>query len=606
LLISRQDTEMKNFICVFVLALIFVKPVFSQSNQHSDSSLRNAFQLLVKQERQRLSDSLRMIELQREIEQLKRTKDTNTKELVQELKALKRADSARINGHIQEIESLRESKKGAPVVLNHDTLFTIYADIGPFSASDRAKRTEEELNKVVEDWQFSENLFSLDTNEASIHIYYRDFIIFSVTDEDALWAKTDMGTLAQDYYQVIASSTAEHHKSHNIWAISLRILWALLVLGLLYGFIKLVNLGYSKVVLKLRKSHDKLANGLKIKNYQLLDASQAIRALAKVTSLFRYVVIIVGLYISLPAIFAIFPWTKGIADSLIEWTLTPIKDIFSSIISYIPDLLTVIVIVIFTHYILKGIKYLADEVKQEHLKIPGFYPDWAKPTFNIIRILLLAFAVVVIFPYLPGSDSLVFKGVSVFLGLLVSIGSGSAISNMVAGLVITYMRPFRVGDRIKTGEISGDVYEKNMLVTRIKTIKNEIITVPNSSILASHTVNYTQNTDEMGLLLHTTVSIGYDVPWEKVHQLLIAAAEKTDGIMEDRAPFVLQTKLDDFYIHYELNAYTDEPKKMAVTYSNLHQNILDSFNEADVEILSPHYRAMRDGNESTVPKGDKK
>ena len=189
-----------------------------------------------------------------------------------------------------------------------------------------------------------------------------------------------------------------------------------------------------------------------------------------------------------------------------------------------------------------------------------------------------------------------------FLGILFSLGSSSAIANAVAGLVITYMRPFRLGDRVKIGEVTGQVIEKTLLVTRVRTTKNEDITVPNASILSGHTINYTSSSKELGLVLHTSVTIGYDVPWRQVHELLIEAAVATNGVNISKEPFVLQTSLDDWYVAYQLNAYTDTPEFMPRIYSELHANIQDKFNEAGVEIMSPHYRAVRDGNAITIPK----
>ena len=252
-------------------------------------------------------------------------------------------------------------------------------------------------------------------------------------------------------------------------------------------------------------------------------------------------------------------------------------------------------------YVIRFVKYIFHEIEFEKLKINGFHSDWAMPTYSIIRFLLYAFMFVLIFPYLPGSDSNIFKGVSVFIGVLFSLGSSTAIANMVAGLVITYMRPFKLGDRIKIGEVVGDVVEKTLLVTRIKTVKNEIITIPNSSVLSGNTTNYSSETTNTGLIVHTTVTIGYDVPWKDMHQALIDAALKTDMILETPKPFVLQTSLEDFYVSYQVNAYTREAGKQAIIYSNLHQNIQDVCNERGIEILSPHYRAARDGNKSTIP-----
>ncbi len=226
------------------------------------------------------------------------------------------------------------------------------------------------------------------------------------------------------------------------------------------------------------------------------------------------------------------------------------------------------------------------------------------PTFHIVRFLLYAFMIAMIYPYLPGSDSGVFQGISVFVGLIVSLGSSTVIGNIIAGLVITYMRPFKIGDRIKLNDTTGDIIEKTPLVTRIRTPKNEVVTVPNSFIMSSHTVNYSTSAREYGLIIHSEVSIGYDIPWRQVHQILIDAALNTPGVVDDPRPFVLETSLSDWYPVYQINAYVKNAAKMAQIYSDLHQNIQDKFNEAGIEIMSPHYMAMRDGSETTIPKDD--
>jgi small-conductance mechanosensitive channel len=245
------------------------------------------------------------------------------------------------------------------------------------------------------------------------------------------------------------------------------------------------------------------------------------------------------------------------------------------------------------------------EIETGKLNVAGFHADWALPTFSIIRFLMYAFMFILIFPYLPGSNSPIFQGVSVFLGLLVSLGSSSAISNIVAGLVITYMRPFKIGDRIKLGDVTGDVVEKTLLVTRLRTIKNGEITIPNSAVLSGNTTNYSAMAREEGLIIHTTVTIGYDVHWKMMHEALLEAAAKTGGLMPNKKAFVLQTSLDDFYVSYQLNVYTAESNALAPIYSELHQHILDVCAEKGIEIMSPHYRAERDGNELAMPKAVK-
>ena len=264
----------------------------------------------------------------------------------------------------------------------------------------------------------------------------------------------------------------------------------------------------------------------------------------------------------------------------------------------------IIVIWYAVKYLVRMVLYLAREIEAGRLKFNGFYPDWAMPTFHIVRFLLYAFMIAMIYPYLPGSKSGVFQGISVFVGLIVSLGSSTVIGNIIAGLVITYMRPFKMGDRIKLNDTTGDIIEKTPLVTRIRTPKNEVVTVPNSFIMSSHTVNYSTSAREYGLIIHSEVSIGYDVPWRQVNQILIDAALNTPGVVDDPRPFVLETSLSDWYPVYQINAYIKEAHKMSQIYSDLHQTIQDKFNEAGIEIMSPHYMAVRDGNATTMPKDD--
>jgi len=218
--------------------------------------------------------------------------------------------------------------------------------------------------------------------------------------------------------------------------------------------------------------------------------------------------------------------------------------------------------------------------------------------------MIIAFTLVAAFPYIPGSSSPVFKGLSIFVGFLLSLGSTSLVSNIVAGIVLTYTRGLRIGDRVQIADSTGDVIERTALVTRIRTIKNVIISIPNNIVLQNQIINYSAEAAERGLILHTSVTIGYDVPWRLVTDLMIGSALKTINILAKPEPFVLKTSLDDFYITYELNAYTDEPGLMAGTYSELHQNILDQFNKEGVEIMSPSYFAVRDGQGVTIPQAE--
>jgi len=341
--------------------------------------------------------------------------------------------------------------------------------------------------------------------------------------------------------------------------------------------------------------------GLRIKNYEILSAERMVEVLASILRGARIVAVILLLYFYVPLVFSFFPWTRDLGTTVLGYVVHPLWNIAKGLVGYVPSAFAIAAIVVVTHYLLRLIHLLFRALENGNIQFEGFHKDWAEPTYKIVRFLVLAFALVLIFPYLPGSGSDAFKGVSVFFGLLLSLGSSSAISNAISGIVITYMRPFQTGDRVKIADTTGDVVQRTLLVTRIRTIKNVQITVPNAMVLSSHIVNYSAAASEGGLILHTSVTIGYDAPWRRVHELLIEAAGATDDILEDPKPFVLQTALDDFYVRYELNAYTGNPPAMARIYSDLHRNIQDAFNAAGVEIMSPHYGALRDGNHTTIP-----
>ena len=422
------------------------------------------------------------------------------------------------------------------------------------------------------------------------------------TDQDALWEGVSRDSLAKERQQNVITKLHEMKAEHGLWRMAKRVLYFVLVIVGQYFLFRLTNWLFRKLKARILRLKDTKIKPVSIQGYELLDAQKQANLLVFLSSIGRYILMGLQLLFTVPLIFIIFPQTEGLAYQLLGYIWNPIRAIFVGIIDYIPKLFTIIVIWYAVRYLVRLVLYLAREVEAGRLKINGFYPDWAMPTFHIARFLLYAFMIAMIYPYLPGSDSGVFQGISVFVGLIVSLGSSTVIGNIIAGLVITYMRPFKMGDRIKLNDTTGDIIEKTPLVTRIRTPKNEVVTVPNSFIMSSHTVNYSTSAREYGLIIHSEVSIGYDVPWRQVNQILIDAALNTPGVVDDPRPFVLETSLSDWYPVYQINAYIKQADKMAQIYSDLHQNIQDKFNEAGIEIMSPHYMAVRDGNESTTPK----
>ena len=289
------------------------------------------------------------------------------------------------------------------------------------------------------------------------------------------------------------------------------------------------------------------------------------------------------------------------AARLIALFIAALEYVWDGFVGYIPNLITIIVIVMITRYVIRVIGLVFDGIRNRRIYLKNFYPEWAETSFALIKLMIYALAAVIIFPYLPGSSSPAFQGISIFVGVLVSLGSTSAVANVIAGVVLTFTRAFAVGEQVEVGGTRGRVVERSTFVTRIQTLKNVIVSIPNSVVLSNNIINYSQNMGQSGLLVHTTITIGYDIPWQKVNELLVAAAAKTEGIVETPEPFVLQTSLEDNYVSYEINGWTRLPESLSRTYSDLHAHILDEFHQHDVEITSPHYRAVRDGNPSTIP-----
>ena len=340
---------------------------------------------------------------------------------------------------------------------------------------------------------------------------------------------------------------------------------------------------------------------LRFKSLELVTPDQITDALL---SLARYSHIGLILLLSLTGLtfaLSLFPGTHGFISSLITMLGEILTGAGQAILGYMPNLFKLILIVVATRYVLKLLRFFHDGIHSKKIKIAGLHPELNQPTFQLLRFMVVALALVAAYPFLPGSDSPVFRGITIFVGFLLSLGSTSLVTNIVSGIVLTYTRGLRIGDRVKIGQTVGDVLERTLLVTRIRTIKNVVVTIPNGMVLNNEIINYNAPMLEEGLILNTTVTIGYDVPWRKVHDLLIHAALATRDILSDSKPFVLQTSLDDYYVSYELNAFTHAPERMAMIYSELHQNIQDWFNEAGVEIMSPGYTAFRDGDEVTIP-----
>ena len=423
-----------------------------------------------------------------------------------------------------------------------------------------------------------------------------------VTTQDAADAGKPAAELAKEVLGRIQAAIGEYRTRHN---------WKVYGLGATYTFIAIIGLwqalfwngrAYIWLSRKVVESKSLWAKGVHLKGIEVISSRKIDRLILALLKFLRLLFGLLCLYFFLPLILSFFPETSELSSRIFGYLIAPFKSIYHTVIGYIPNFFYIFVIVVIANYVLELISYVFKLIETGELVFDWFYEDWALPTYQIIRFLVIVTALISIYPYIPGSSSAAFQGVGLVLGALISFASSSAISNIVAGIILTYTRAFKLNDRIKVGDTTGDVVDKTLLVTRIMTIKRVIVTIPNSLVMGSQIINYSTSAAEgEGVILHTSVTIGYDVPWKQVQALLIEAALATQSVEAEPTPFVLQTSLDDFYISYEINVYTKVPHRMAITYSELHKNILEKFDAAGVEIMSPHYYAVRDGNATTVP-----
>lgn len=557
---------------------------------------------LAELEKQRFADSIRRADLEARLDAVSSTNNRERTQLEAQLKQFETKENELLEKKRLQIESLKKTTRGFPVAgFEEDTLFLVYNRLGSFSAQERANAISSRIKRLTETLEFFSDSLKVNENEATVDVIYGNQTIASVTEVDALWFETTPLALATSYKEIIADAVTVYKEEHSLINLLKSIGMALLVIIVMGLIIKYVLRLFRWTALKIQRQKHKRLKAVTVKNYTLLDTERQVHVLLLINRILKWVTVLLAIYIALPLIFGFFPQTEAFAHELLGYIINPIKGIFLAIWNYLPNIFAIVVIIVVFRLLLKFLNFLKVEIAEGRLTFNGFYPDWANPTYQLVRVLVIAFAFVVIFPYLPGSESPVFQGISVFLGFLFTFGSAGSLSNVIAGLVLTYMRLFKIGDRVKIGEIVGDVIEKSSLVTRVRTPKNEIISIPNSTVMSSHTINYSSDAPEKGLIIHTTVTIGYDIPWKVMHQTLIDAALRTDLVLKDPQPFVLQTSLEDFYVAYQINAYVREANKQASIYSNLHQNIQDVCNENGIEILSPHYRAARDGNQSTIP-----
>jgi len=483
-----------------------------------------------------------------------------------------------------------DDSRVAPVIIDGRRLFLLRG-ITSRPARARAANVRSRIIAAARDPGIAAADITLQDEAEHVGIYAGDKLLVFLFDADAEIEDLDRNILAIAYRDVIINAI-ESYRTDRTASVLLRRAGYGALLSVVMGLALLLALRLFKSLERWvnERVRQKLA-ALDESTHQLLHAGQVRLPIEGLLRLLRIALLVSLGYFYLDTLLGLFPWTRSAAVALVGLILFPVQRMGQGLLEAIPDLVFLAVLYVVMRYLLKVTKAIFDGIAGGRIRLEGFDPDWSMPTYRIVRMLFIICALVIAYPYIPGSDSLAFKGISVFVGVLFSLGSSSFIANIIAGLMMTYRGAFKVGDRVRIGDSVGSVEEIRLMITRLRTSKNEVVVIPNSNILNADVVNYSVYARQQGLIVHTTVGIGYDTPWRQVEAMLRLAAARTEGLKREPPPFVLQQSLGDYAVNYEINAYCDHVTHLHELYSRLHANIQDVFNEYGVQIMSPIYVA---------------
>ena len=499
-------------------------------------------------------------------------------------------------------DSVSAAPSAAQVLLDGQPLFEIRTSFKSLAPEQRADLASQRLERLARDPDFVPDSLRVVESDFSSDLQARDLIVMAVMDADTAGTGLSRQALATQRARVIHDAIV-HYRQHRS---TRSLLWATgealaATIGLLLAYV-LIQRGRRRLNARIDRWVEERREAIKTRTHSILEPDRLLSALGSLLNLLAVLLLLFLLYVFASLVLGLFPWTRAVGANLGGFVTAPLRKLGADFVHFLPGLVFIAVIALLTRYVLKLVGFIFAEIASGRLQLKKFYPEWAVPTERIVRVLIVALAIVIVYPSIPGSDSLAFKGVSIFLGVLVSLGSSSTVGNLMAGIMVVYMRSYRVGDVIQVGEQFGRVIETDLLATRLRTPKNVEITIPNLTMISSDVVNYSRQAKEGGLILHSEVSIGYNAPWRQVHAMLLRAAALTPGLLKDPAPFVLQRALGDFAITYQINGYTREPERMMRIYHDLHKHIQDQFNEYGVEIMTPHYEGDRN-SPALVAKG---
>ena len=476
----------------------------------------------------------------------------------------------------------------AALVVQNRTVVVFRAALGPRSPADRAAAAAERIRTLAE--HATSDTVRMVPIPEGILLTVGDSAVFAVThpDADSLQGQTldeTARSAARRLAVVLAAEREQRSIVHTLWAVGLAALATVVFAAALrlVAWVRRRALQHMPVV-----TGDRLGP-LAVRGFTLLSAEQLLGFGRRLIDFVYWGVALFGAYLWLTFVLTRFPYSAPWGEALGGYLLSTLQALVLGALSAVPGLFTIVLIFFGTRFLSRLVKTLFEAVEAGDVTLPWLHADTVQPTRRLISGVLWMLAIVVAYPYLPGSDTDVFKGVSVLVGVMISLGSSGVVNQAMSGLVVMYARALKAGDYVRVGDTEGTVTELGLLSTKIRTTKHEEVTIPNAVLVGTTTKNYSRNHEGHRLLLHTTVTIGYDTPWRQVHALLESAAQRTPGVLPEPAPFVRQTALSDFYVEYQLNAALASPQDRVAVLSDLHGHIQDAFNEAGVQIMSPHY-----------------
>jgi small-conductance mechanosensitive channel len=478
----------------------------------------------------------------------------------------------------------------APVELDGALLFRVRG-VSSFPADVRARVIADRLAAVAADPAVAIEAVRAVESDGMTRIVAGAVVIMSIVDADAGLEQVERSELAATHVLRLRQAIADYRAARSPAALrraavnagAATVALALAVAALFWISRRIDGLLARHIRTRMESAH--------IPSFGPMQPERIWSAFRRGLVAIRTLVLLaVGLaYVGF--VLAQIPWTRGVSQNMTAFALGPLRVMGRAIVTNIPGLVFLTVLFFVVRLTLRLIRLFFHAIGRGVITLESFEKEWAEPTYNIVRILVVALSLIVAYPYIPGSGTAAFQGVSLFIGVVFSLGSSAAISNIIAGYMLTYRRALRVGDRVKIGDSMGDVIETRLQATHLRSFKNEEVVIPNSQIVVGEVLNYSSLARSTGLILHTEVGIGYETPWRQVEAMLLTAAARTEGFSTEPPPFVLVKRLGDFAVVYELNAYCMDVKAMARLYTHMHRHILDVFNEYGVQIMTPSYES---------------